>query len=389
MGHCQIGFGQADNPAGSDGQPVKFNARITLLSFFFTLLTCTANAQMTRHAFEHNGVPREYFVLFPGPVQSEAKLPVVVGLHGYTSTATGFAVGHGLAQHAEKHGYIGVFPQGSAFRDQRTNTSTSASNTLITSWNDLAANQADSRGVQHCLSDSDRYPCPPDCGSCSKCMWTSCGDDIGFLDRVLEEVKDKYRTDEDRYYVLGVSNGAMMALRLGCDRSHQFAAVSAIIGQLAPGFACQPTTQLPLLHLTGALDDTVREDGQPAADGFLYETAEHTRAHWAKAMRCGVLARWLPSQPEAAQLRCEAWSQCQVAGQEVVGCSDPKGPHAWPGASVGGVAATCITPEQQSSFPDQPLCPVSIPEEVTDWGIDLVWDFLSRHSRQPEPSPVP
>ncbi|MYK83334.1 MAG: hypothetical protein F4024_12315 [Gammaproteobacteria bacterium] len=370
--------------------PIKSSAYTTLLSFFLTLLTCTASAEMVRHSFEHNGVPREYFVFLPGTAQPQAKLPVVVGLHGYTSTATGFAAGHGLDQHAEKHGYIGVFPQGSAFRDVQGNASASASSApLITSWNDLAANQADAAGVQHCLAERDRYPCPPDCGSCSQCMWTSCGDDLGFLHRVLEEVKAEYPTDEDRYYVLGVSNGAMMALRLGCDRSHQFAAVSAIIGQLAPGFACQPATQLPLLHLTGALDDTVREDGQPAADGFLYETAEHTRAYWAKAMQCGNLARWSPSQPEAAQLQCEAWRQCQVAGQEVVGCSDPKGAHAWPGASVGSVTATCVTAQQQASFPDQPLCPASTPEDVTDWGIDLVWDFFSRYSRQPERPPVP
>jgi len=369
---------------------MKFTMHITLFSLFLSILTCTSDAEMTRHSFEHNGVLREYFVFLPSAAQAGAKLPVVVGLHGYTSTATGFAVGHGLDQHADKHGYIGVFPQGGAFRDMQVKDPASTSNApLITSWNDLAANQADSAGTQHCLADRDHYPCPPDCGSCSQCMWTSCGDDMGFLDRVLEEVKTKHQTDEDRYYVLGVSNGAMMALRLGCDRSHQFAAVSAIIGQLAPGFACQPATQLPLLHLTGALDDTVREDGQPAADGFVYETAEHTRAYWAEAMRCGSLARWSPSQPQATHLQCEAWSQCQVAGQEVVGCSDPKGAHAWPGASVGSVTAICVTPQQRVSFPNQPLCPVSTPEDVTDWGIDLVWDFFSRYSRQSDRPPVP
>ena len=345
---------------------------------------------MIRHSFERNGVLREYFVLLPSAAPPQAKLPVVVGLHGYTSTATGFAAGHGLDRHADEHGYIGVFPQGSAFRDVQGDTPGSApSAPLITSWNDLAANQADAAGVQHCLADRDRYPCPPDCGSCSQCMWTSCGDDVGFLDRVLEEVKAKYPTDEDRYYVLGVSNGAMMALRLGCDRSHEFAAVAAIIGQLAPGFACQPQTQLPLLHLTGALDDTVREDGKPAADGFLYESAKHTRAHWAKALQCRSLEPWSPSQPEASQLQCEAWSQCRLAGQEVVGCSDPQGAHAWPGASVRPISATCVTAPQQASFPEQPRCPIVKPSEVTDWGIDLVWDFLSRHTRLLEQPPVP
>jgi len=366
---------------------MQFSVRNSFLPATVALITLNlflappAGAEMSRHSIEHNGVQREYFVMLPDLIPTDAKLPVVLGLHGYTSTATGFASGHGLDRHAAKHGYIGVFPQGSTFQVNASDDPGSSRTQLITSWNDLAANQADSAGVQHCLADRHVYPCPPDCGNCSRCMWTSCGDDLGFLDQVLEEVRANYPTDEDRYYVLGVSNGAMMALRLACARSSQFAAVSAIIGQLAPGFACQPKTQLPLLHLTGALDNTVREDGRPAADGFMYETAEHTRAHWAEALQCETLEPWLPLQKEATGLQCEAWRDCKTTDHEVVGCSDPQGAHAWPGAQVGDGTATCVSELQHASLPNQPICPPSQTEDITDWGIDLVWHFFTRYTR--------
>jgi polyhydroxybutyrate depolymerase len=341
------------------------------------------SAGMVAHDLQFEGETRHYFVYVPSAYDGTMSVPVVVGLHGYTSTATGFATAHGLDQHAERHGYIAVFPQGSSFTVADRDDHSSATQ-LITSWNDMAANLADDAGAAHCTSGSFRYPCPPTCESCSRCMWTSCGDDLGYLSQVLTEIKAQYRTDPTRYYLLGVSNGAMMALRWACDRSDEFAAVASIIGQLAPGFACQPSTQLPLLHITGALDDVVREDGQPASDGFMYETAERTQSFWAEALGCRHRGVWQPEDTRAENLRCRAWTECEVPSHEVVGCSDPLGTHQWPGAHVGDMSAVCVTSMQRALFPEQPQC-VSISDtEDEAWGVDLVWSFFSRYSLREE-----
>ncbi|MAD06952.1 MAG: hypothetical protein CMP86_06040 [Gammaproteobacteria bacterium] len=337
---------------------------------------------MIHHETKHAGTVRNYYVYVPSSYDGETALPVMIGLHGYTSTASGFATSHGLDQHAERHGYIAVFPQGSSFSTSRETGLSETPVELITSWNDLAANFADSTGVMHCLPESHNYPCPPTCGDCTQCMWTSCGDDLGYLDQMLTEVKSRYRTDSSRYYVLGVSNGAMMALRWACDRSNEFAAVASIIGQLAPGFACQPTTKLPLMHLTGALDDVVREDGKPAADGYIYETAARTQAHWASALGCQSHQPWQTSDPKAAGLQCMTWTQCDVTDHEVIGCSDPKGTHAWPGASVGTMSAVCVSYIQSSLFPQQPRCTADPEAQNKVWGVDLVWDFFNRYRRE-------
>lgn len=328
---------------------------------------------MERRTLRHDGVEREYFVHVPA-TGGEA-LPVVVALHGYTSTATGFAAAHGLNRHADEHGYIVVYPQGSHFlaNDQQGRA------TRITSWNDLAANRGPALEGPHCAADSDHYPCPPECGACKRCDWTACYDDVGFIEKILDAVQAGYSTDTQRYYLLGVSNGGMMALRLGCDLSDRFAAIAPIIAQLAPGYQCGPATDVPMLHLFGGKDDTVRHDGKPGSDGFIYASAAKTAATWAAALACKRGPElWENADSAGAGLVCAAYRDCRVAGQEVVSCMDPEGDHSWPGQSVEGMPATCVTAEQFASLPGQPHCP-SASGAYEHLGMDLVWGFLSRY----------
>lgn len=331
--------------------------------------------QMLRRVITHDGIEREYFVHLPAG--AVGALPVVVAIHGYTSTATGFEAAHSLNPHSDKNGYIVVYPQGSHFLPETTNTDSNR----ITSWNDLAANLGPRSEGPHCVDDAVAYPCPPECGSCNRCAWTSCYDDVGFIAKVLDEVESEFTTDPRRYYLLGVSNGGMMALRLGCNLSDRFAAVAPIIAQLAPGYACGPSVSLPMLHLYGGKDNTVRSDGLPGGDGFTYTTAERTTEVWARAMSCKKgPGPWEDEYSRTMGLSCSAWSDCQVPGHEVVSCMDPEEGHDWPGQRVKTMPATCVTPAQYASMPDQERCPDGA-VEVAHKGMDLVWGFFKRYQR--------
>ena len=213
---------------------------------------------MTRHTVQYDGIEREYFVHVPA-AKTQQERPAVIALHGYRSSATGFEAVHGLNRHADLENFIAVYPQGSHFVADDGDYSGSR----ITSWNDLAGNAPPSGETPHCETDHNVYPCPPECGSCEGCAWTACYDDIGFLERVIDEVLIDYPIDAERVYLLGVSNGAMMALQLACQHPQRFAAVAAIIGQLGAGQACAPEAGMPLIHL-GSKDDTyVPIDGSP------------------------------------------------------------------------------------------------------------------------------
>jgi len=327
---------------------------------------------MQRHVLQHDGTEREYFVHVPPG--AEGPLPLVVAIHGYTSTATGFEAAHNLNPHADEHGYIVAYPQGSHFIAEFPNGAY-----RVTSWNDLAANQPPTIAGPHCMEEHAEYACPPECGECSRCGWTACYDDVGFIAKMLDEIQSGYSADPTRTYLLGVSNGGMMALRLGCNLSGRFAAVAPIIGQLAPGYACGPDTNLPMLHLFGALDTTVQPDGKPGSDGFIYTTATDTARVWAESLSCQKgPERWANDFSDNAGLLCSAHSDCQVAGQQVVSCMDPDGAHDWPEQRISKIPATCVAPDQQDVMPDRPPCPVT--DERVHKGMDVVWNFFSRYA---------
>ena len=328
---------------------------------------------MLRRTINHNGIEREYFVHVPQGHGSN--LPVVTGVHGYTSTATGFAASHGLNRHADEHGYIVVYPQGSHFMadDGR------GGSYRVTSWNDLAANLGPTDKGPLCLADADQYACPAECGGCNRCAWTSCYDDVGFIEKMLDAVQSEFQTDTTRQYLLGVSNGGMMTLRLACNLSDKFAAVAPIIAQLAPGYDCGPDVDLPMLHLFGGEDNTVRFDGMPAGDGYLYTSAADTAATWAAALSCETgPAAWQNEISVRAGLRCTAYSDCRVAGHEVVSCMDPDGGHEWPEQYAPGLPATCVTAEQYDSLPGQQHCESGSGDTI-NLGMDLIWQFMSRY----------
>jgi len=320
----------------------------------------------------HGGIEREFFVHVPENIARPA--PIVYAVHGYTSTATGFEASHGLNAHADRNGYIVIYPQGTHFIDDSGTTPY-----RVTSWNELAANLGPRDEGPHCAADAYDYPCPAECGECNRCAWTGCYDDVGFFDKMMDQVEVEFAVDTDRTYLLGVSNGGMMALRLGCNLSDRFTAIAPIIAQLAPGYACGPTTDMPMLHLYGDEDDTVRFDGTTGGDGFRYTSAQRTAEVWSNHLSCDTgPATWENEFSKAAGLVCTAYSDCREPGQEVVSCRNPGGQHEWPQQFVESIPATCVSEQQIESMPDQPLCPEKEGVAVNA-GMDLVWDFFKRY----------
>ena len=247
----------------------------------------------------------------------------------------------------------------------------------------MASNLPETEAGPHCTAESPQYPCPPECdGQCPRCGYSSCYDDIGLLNRILDETQAEFPIDIDRVYLLGVSHGAAMALRAGCDISSRFAAVAPIIGQMPVGRGCGPSTDLPMIHLYGGRDETIRFDGTAGKDdGYIYESAAATASMWADALECKTGPEpWQNEISAQAGLNCTAWSDCRVGGQEVASCMDPDAEHWWPSQGYEGSSATCVTSEQFESLPDQHHCP---PESGTyeHLGMDLLWQFFSRYRR--------
>ena len=331
---------------------------------------------MATRSLQHDGHSRDYFVHVPE--NANGPLPVVFALHGYSSTATGFQAAHDLNAHADRNGYIVVYPQGTHFVAELEG----AEPFRATVWNSYGVGEPKPDAGPICAPDAAIYACPPGCGECGPCHWESCTDDRGLFEKLLDEVEAVYDTDTSRYYALGVSNGGMMALRLGCDLSERFAAIAPIIALLPTGHSCGPEVDLPIMFLAGAKDEVIRIDGKPGkADGFIYTPLVDSAVEWAQAMNCKQgPSVWTNELTQKAELVCNAYADCRVAGHEVVSCVDENGDHRWPAQRPDGPSATCVTDEQFASMPGQPHCETRAASgEHT--GMDLIWDFFSHYSR--------
>jgi poly(3-hydroxybutyrate) depolymerase len=97
-------------------------------------------------------------------------------------------------------------------------------------------------------------------------VWTVTGfpisndaDDFGFVDGLIDELKQNYNIDADRIYATGMSQGAFLAFDLACNFSDIFAAIAPVSGAMSPLLQqeCAPERPLPVLQTHGTADDQI------------------------------------------------------------------------------------------------------------------------------------
>jgi polyhydroxybutyrate depolymerase len=196
---------------------------------------------------------------------------------------------------------------------------------------------------------------PPECGEPRDCVWCTCNDDLAFVDQLLDELQNTLCIDLDRVYATGVSNGAMFAHRLGCDRADRFAAIAPVAGTLARGFNCAPSTTdaISIMHLYGDRDVIVPADGSESGEGLFFVPVDDMIDAWAGAESQGCDDSETPyatSQDGSSGLACVQRANC-ATGAEVVSCSF-EGDHP-SSMQIGGV-----------------------------FGTKVIWEFFSQNSKQ-------
>ena len=58
-------------------------------------------------------------------------------------------------------------------------------------------------------------------------------DDVSYFHEVIDWIVREYKVDEQRIFVTGWSNGAIMAYRLACEMSERIAAVAPFVGSFS------------------------------------------------------------------------------------------------------------------------------------------------------------
>ena len=137
---------------------------------------------------------------------------------------------------------------------------------------------------------------------CPKDTWWT--DHVAALEALLDEIVARYRVDEDRIYVTGISMGGFGTWALAFDQPQRFAALGVICGRGDPAKAAL-LKHVPIWVFHGAKDQTVPlKDSQDMVEALqaaggspkftVYPDAGHDS--WTRTYESPAFWEWLFAQ---------------------------------------------------------------------------------------------
>lgn len=268
----------------------------------------------------HDGRIRTFRVHLPPGYDGAAPVALVLMFHGAGSTAQKIEQSTGWSPIADREGFAVVYPNG-----------TGQSQT----WNG---------------------------GGCCGGAANSEVDDVGFTAAMLDHLEAELCIDRRRVFASGMSNGAIMTHRLGCELSARFAAIAPVSGpEMSP--TCTPAHDVAVLHTHGTADGIVPfGGGDGCGDNATFPSVPATMERRRVLNRCDATTTHLFDQGDG---ECTGYDHCDD-GADVVLCRIVGGGHSWPGGSASESLAPCPTDGDQST---------------TFVASEVIWRFFSAHGR--------
>ena len=169
-------------------------------------------------------------------------------------------------------------------------------------------------------------------------IWGPTGD-VGFLAALIDELVQSGTVDARRVYATGISNGAFLSNRLGCELSDRIAAIAPVAGtriKIAAENTPAPRA-MPVLYFHGTSDKIVGLDGTDfITKGQHSLSADELVAWWAKRNGCDKPPR-VEKLPDAVATDGTTVERrtfaAKPAGAPVIYYQITGGGHTWPGGS--------------------------------------------------------
>ncbi|MFG0265959.1 MAG: alpha/beta hydrolase family esterase [Rhodopirellula sp. JB055] len=293
---------------------------------------------------KHNGLDREYRIHVPKDLPADAKVPLVVCLHGGGGNSRTASV-MGLTPVADREGFIVIYPNG-----------------IDKHWNDGRESPM--------FAEHDQTI-----------------DDVGFVMDLIERASKEHPIDRNRIFATGVSNGGFMTQRLAMEHSETFAAVAVVIATMGEPLSktFTPKSPVSILYMNGTEDRLVPYDGGPvgkpltnrfnqvkghedAPRGIAIPTDEAVSL-WVKHNQTNSEPKieLIPdiNKEDHSHIESKLWEGGErgtaVMLYKVIG-----GGHGLPGGSQ-------YFPARLIGYSNQDVK-----------GFDLIWDFFQNHARQPK-----
>ena len=184
--------------------------RITILFLSVFFISLVSSEERT---FSHQGFDRSYHLHLPENLKVGA--PLVVVIHGFTSSAENIKSYSKMSEVADREGFAVIYPQG---------TIDSQGNTFF--------------NVGYEFNNHSKI------------------DDVSFIRELVIHVRDTYQLSEKNIFATGMSNGGDMSYLLACTSSDLFKAVAPVAGVMMKKTLdnCNPKKPIPVFEIHGTND---------------------------------------------------------------------------------------------------------------------------------------
>ena len=224
-------------------QPNFLNSLISPITFYAALTHGSDTLKST--AVTLPGL-RSFNLHVPAVYMSTKPAPLIISLHGYTSSGANQEKYFKLASVASARGILYVAPDG---------TLDNAGNRF---WNATPA----------CCN-----------------FYGSTVDDEAYIVNIIDSVSTSYSVDPKRIYIVGHSNGGLMTHHIACTHSDLIAAIASFSGATYKDQSmCTPSKPITVFQIWGTSDETISYGGGALANP--YPGTMETISDWAKLDKC-------------------------------------------------------------------------------------------------------
>ena len=247
-----------------------------LLLCSFVLLTTVSSSAAEPMQLIVNGHARTFLIERP---PGNRPHPTIIMLHGGGGGAEQEKQLSGLAQIAQREGFLAVFPE--------------ATGGL---WNFFPPGKETAQVVEFFQRHGGGLP-----------------DDVAFLKALVATLVQDGVSDAKRIYLSGRSLGGVMALRLACIDAGTFAAIGLLISAMPDtvGSDCHPPKPLPVLMINGSADRVLPYQGMRSIQGEILWPTQRLVAFFSDLNGCTQPAqRSLQSGPRAQNIEIERSTAC-------------------------------------------------------------------------------
>lgn len=267
---------------------------------------------------------RRYLIHPPSAGLSQPAVPLLVVLHGGGSDPAGIERATGFSALADRERFVVVYPEATGAGGGR-------------SWN---------------------------AGFCCGKAAEEVVDDVGFVLRVVEHVSERLPVDRSRVYLVGYSEGGMLAHRIAVEETRELAGLAVVAGAIGarvpgeeePRAVRRPHMPLPVMIMHGLGDEVVHYWERDAGQGVAFVDLVESVHLWVVGNGC-ALTPTLRDERGGALLLRSFKGRAPVEAVALEGWG-----HEWPGRRA----------------------TERLPEESSLYGFDaaeVIWGFLAPQTR--------